>query len=131
VQGHDGLGQRRRSCRGRGGKIRGQPELLFLYRLALAMREPDVDALAERLTVKQMQMWRAYWRCEPFGDDWRRTGRATTLAMRTAGSSVELDFEENFLPSWKPPEVVEQTDEEIAAELAKIPIFRKQMSEVR
>lgn len=95
------------------------------------MREPDVDALAERLTVKQIQMWRAYWRCEPFGDDWRRTGRATTLAMRTAGSSVELDFEENFLPSWKPPPVVEQTDEEIAAELAKIPIFRKQMNERR
>jgi hypothetical protein len=51
--------------------------------------------------------------------------------MRTAGSSVELDFEENFLPSWKPPAVVEQTDEEIAAELAKIPLFRKQMNEAR
>jgi hypothetical protein len=98
------------------------------------MREPDVDALAERLTVRQVAMWRAYWRCEPFGDDWRRTGRATTLAMMAAGSKVETDFENNFLPSWKAPEmpeVVQQTDEEIMAELAKIPIFRKQMREAK
>lgn len=95
------------------------------------MQEPDVDALASRLTVKQLQMWRAFWRCEPFGDDWRRTGRATTLSMISAGSSVPIDFENNFLPSWKAPPVVEQTEEEMAAEFAKIPMFARQMQEAR
>jgi hypothetical protein len=95
------------------------------------MKEPDVDALAARLTVRQIAMWRAYWRCEPFGDDWRRTGRATTLAIQAAGANVAIDFENNFLPSWKAPPVVEQTEEEMAAEFAKIPMFAKQMKEAK
>lgn len=95
--------------------------MLFFFRLALALGEPDLDSLAERMTLRDVARWAAYWRVEPFGDDWRRTGRA---ALLTRGAKPEL--EEMFLPSYRAPE---QTIDDIRSELAKIPAFKKQMEE--
>ena len=82
---------------------------MFLLRLALAMGEPDVDALARRLTGPQLTEWMAYWHLEPFGDDWRRTARAAAFAAKAAGAQVDGDAEDKFLPSYREqPQTIEQ-----------------------
>jgi hypothetical protein len=63
----------------------------------------------------------AAWRVEPFGDEWRRAGRA---ALVMAGGKIEPGDEDKFLPSYR--EKV-QTEAELVAELKKIPGFKKQL----
>ena len=94
---------------------------LFLYRLGLQVGVWDIDAWKKTLTVRQIKSWMAYWRVEPFGDDWRRSGRA---ALVMSGVKIEADTEDKFLPSYRPKQ---QTEAELIAELKKIPGLRKQL----
>ena len=94
---------------------------LFIHRLGLATGEWDVDGLKRRITVRQLKRWMAYWRVEPFGDEWRRTGRGALIAC---GAKIEADTEDKFLPSWREKP---QTEAELIAELKKIPGFAKQL----
>ena len=64
----------------------------------------------------------AMWRVEPFGDEWRRSGRAALVA---SGGKIEADSEDKFLPSYREKQ---QTEAELIAELRKIPGFAKQLA---
>lgn len=96
--------------------------MLFLYRLALEMKEPDVSALASKLTMDQVLGWMAFWMVEPFGDAWRRTARLWMYLAGAWGVKVEDLSESLFLPSHGR---VPQTDAEILAQFEKIPGFKK------
>lgn len=66
----------------------------------------------------------AYWRIEPFGDDWRRSAREALTAAAGFGAKPDPDAEEKFLPSYREKP---QTIDDIRRELAKIPAFAAQM----
>lgn len=72
--------------------------MVFLHRLALATGNWDVDTMAATMTTAQLARWIAYSRLEPFGDDWRRTGRLASITVAAAGAKVEGELEEKFLP---------------------------------
>ena len=95
---------------------------LFIYRLGLAMGIWNIEAFKTQITIRQLRQWMAMWRVEPFGDEWRRSGRAALVA---SGGKIEADSEDKFLPSYleKP-----QTEAELIAELRKIPGFAKQLA---
>ena len=95
---------------------------LFVYRLALAMGIWDVEAFKHTITIRQLRKWMAMWRVEPFGDEWRRSGRAALVA---SGGKIEADSEDKFLPSYREKQ---QTEAELIAELRKIPGFAKQLA---
>lgn len=97
---------------------------LFLYRLAALHRVLDVDEWAKRIPLRVLRGWMAYWVLEPFGDEWSRTGKLAAVTAAAAGSKVEPDFEERFLPSYRAPV---QTEEELKAQLRRIPFFAAQM----
>lgn len=82
----------------------------------------DVDALAAALPLRVLKQWMAYWVVEPFGDEWARTGKLAAVVAASQGAKIEADFEERFLPSYRPRV---QTEAEMLAELMKIPGFRK------
>jgi hypothetical protein len=66
----------------------------------------------------------AYWRIEPFGDEWRRSAREALTAAAGFGAKPDPDAEEKFLPSYREKA---QTIDDIRRELAKIPAFAAQM----
>jgi hypothetical protein len=83
----------------------------------------DIASWRRQITLEQLAQWMAYWRVEPFGGDWRRTGRA---ALAMAGGRVDASAEDKFLPSYRerPP-----TEDEVIAQLKSIPTFRKQLEQ--
>lgn len=68
----------------------------------------------------------AYWRIEPFGDEWRRSAREALTAAAGFGAKPDPDAEERFLPSYREKP---QTIDDIRRELAKIPAFAAQMKQ--
>lgn len=96
----------------------------MLLRLALAMHEPDIDAFSHRITLRQLAIWWAFWRVEPWGNEWRRTSRLVGRVRQAFGQSFTEDDEDQFMPGYRPRV---QTDDEIEAELMKIPQFAEQM----
>lgn len=70
------------------------------------------------MSVQQFRKWRAYYRVEPFGDEWRQASTIATvianaIAMSTAaGSGKKVDENElyalsHFVPGWVDPRAVE------------------------
>lgn len=104
--------------------MRGRSDDVFIYRLALSLGIPNVEAWKKRLTVRQLKLWMAAWRIEPFGDPWRMAARSSLVTAAAFGAKPEPSAEERFLPSYREKP---QTFEELKAELAKIPAFAKQM----
>lgn len=102
---------------------------MFLYRLALAIGEWDVEqthrSLSARITLDQLKRWMAFYRIEPFGDDWRREGRGVAMLGATWTGKFDEGLEERFLPTYRANRP--QTEDEIRAELMKVPGFRKQL----
>ena len=96
----------------------------MLFRLALAMNEPDVDAFASRITIRTLAMWQGFWDVEPFGDEWRQVCRLMNVVRAMAGVETKIEDEEKLMPNYLPPV---QTEAEIVAELAKIPAFAAQL----
>jgi hypothetical protein len=115
----DGAAERREGREGRGGKLRGEPWLTFVHRLAAHHRIPNVADLCRTLSVRQVRRWLAFYRLEPFGNEWRRIGRATALVCRALNAKVSEEFEDMFLPTYDPSRPT-QTPEEMARELAKL-----------
>ena len=99
---------------------------LFLYRLAALHRVLDVDEWAKRIPLRVLRGWMAYWVLEPFGDEWSRTGKLAAVMAEAQGHKLEPDFGDKFLPSYRAPV---QTEEELKAQLRRIPFFAKQMEE--
>jgi len=107
--------------------MRGRSDDVFIYRLALLLGIPNVEAWKRKLTVRQLKLWMAAWRIEPFGDVWRMSARNALVTAAAFGAKPEPAAEEKFLPSYREKP---QTFEELKAELAKIPGFAKQMNQV-
>jgi len=83
-----------------------------------------VETLSKQISLRQLRWWAAYWMVEPFGDDWSRSGKLAAVMAAAQGAKVEPDFEEKFLPSYRAPV---QTEEELKAQLRRIPFFAAQM----
>jgi hypothetical protein len=79
--------------------------------------------LARELTVEQVRLWKAYFLNEPFGCEWQRTARLAAWVAASNGAKLDEDSEEKFLPTWRNRP---QTDDEIAAELAKLPWAKRE-----
>jgi len=99
---------------------------VFTYRLALALQIDQVEAWKRRLTVRQLKRWMAYWRVEPFGDEWRMAARQALTVGAAFGAKPDASAEDRFLPSYR-EKPRPQTLEDIRRELSGIPIFAKQM----
>ena len=99
---------------------------MFLYRLAAHLGIHDVDGLANEISVRQLRRWLAFYRQEPFGNDWRRTARSTVIVAKAVGAKLEDTAEEMFLPTYDPAGPT-QTEEQMLAELMKVPSIRKQI----
>jgi hypothetical protein len=99
---------------------------VFTYRLALQLKIDQVEAWKQRLTVRQLKRWMAYWRVEPFGDEWRMAARQSLTAAAAFGAKPDAESEDKFLPSYREKP---QTLEDIRRELSKIPGFAKQMEQ--
>jgi len=97
---------------------------VFVYRLALELGIPDPEEWKKRLTLRQLRRWMAYWRVEPFGDQWRMAARTSLTTAAGMGAKPDPEAEERFLPSYRDKP---QTEEELRRELMKIPSFREQM----
>jgi hypothetical protein len=70
----------------------------------------------EQFDVDELREWMAFHRfVQPFGDEWRQTGRLAAAIVAPFNSGPPMR-EEDFMPLEKPP----MTGAEIAAELAKI-----------
>lgn len=96
---------------------------MFLYRLATVVGEWNVeqgaDSLSARMTLGQLAEWMAYYRIEPFGQDWWRSARhAATLGAVWTGKFNE-EIEQTFMPTFRPDRP--QTEAEMMAEMAKVP----------
>lgn len=98
---------------------------MFLLRLALRAGEVDVDAMARKVSRRQLVEWMAFWTLEPWGDEWRRSGRLAAVMAAASGATTEVEIEERFLPSYRE---TPQTPEEMRAVLMGIPAFAKQMN---
>jgi hypothetical protein len=72
--------------------------------------------LLESVDAEELAEWEAYWKIEPWGDEWRQTARLTT-ALCTAWGCKNLE-EEMIMPSYRKPP---QSAEQMLAELRKIP----------
>lgn len=77
--------------------------------------------------MRALQRWMAFYRIEPFGDEWGRASLSTLLIIKALGATVTEDFRERFLPSYDPNR--EMTEDEIEAELMKCPGARRHASE--
>lgn len=71
------------------------------------------------MPMPAFRRWFAFYRLEPFGDDWRRTARATVILAGAFGAKTKEDSEEMFLPTYDPRRPT-QTPDEMARELAKL-----------
>jgi hypothetical protein len=103
----------------------------MLYRLALEAGVINVEEeLKPRIKRSQLARWAAYYRVEPWGNPWRRAGRATALIRAALGCRYDKGDEERFLPSYREGDesrpAVPQTDEEIAAALAALPGLKRE-----
>lgn len=97
---------------------------MFLHRLALRFGVMDVDAFAATVPVRVVRQWMVFWNAEPFGDEWRMSGKLASVIAATMGGEVPADFEDKFLPSYRAPV---QTKEQMLEQLRKIPAFAAQM----
>jgi hypothetical protein len=70
--------------------------------------------LLETLDAAELAEWEAFWKIEPWGDEWRQVARLAT-ALCTAWGSKNLE-EEMLMPSHRRPP---QTKEQMLAELKK------------
>lgn len=99
--------------------MRSQSGLMerFCYRLATHHRIADVEAWMQRTPLRQILKWYAYWKVEPFGDDWTRTAVSTLFILQALGHNLNEEFIEKFMPNYDPNRPM--TQDEINAELTK------------
>jgi hypothetical protein len=97
----------------------------------LACGEWNVEEeIRPRITKSQLERWAAFYRCEPWGDPWRREGRAVALLRSAWGIRFDKGDEERFLPTYRPGDEnrlpVPQSDDEIEQALAGLPGLKKE-----
>lgn len=77
------------------------------------------------MDLEELVGWLAFWHLEPFGDSWRRSAR---MAVAVAGSLGKVDdnAESMLMPNYSLEDDC-QSEAEMAAVLAGVPLFREQM----
>jgi len=97
------------------------------------MKEPDPDAMAERMSLPLLMEWLAYYTVEPFGDEWRRSGRLAALVAASAGAKVDgdLEMEDLFMPTGGKYRGMNQTEAQMLEQLRKVPEMRQQIDRRR
>ena len=108
-----------------------EPVYLFLHRLALQMGRWDVDEMAAEIPMPVLWRWFAYWRIEPFGDEWRRSGRLASIVAAASGVRNAGDLEDKFMPGGGKFRDMNQTEIEMLQELRKIDALRQQIDSRR
>lgn len=98
---------------------------MFVYRLALELKITDPMAWVESLPLPVLLGWLAYYQMEPFGDEWRRTGRLASLNAASAGVKITGEMEDLFMPGGGRYRGMNQTEIEMVEELKKIPSYRE------
>ena len=83
------------------------PELRFVFRLAghLGMFAEDV---LKNMSWTEFEAWMIFHNVEPFGDDYRQTGRICASIYNASGNMKKSIDEDNFLPIHKAKLSVEQ-----------------------
>lgn len=94
------------------------------------MRIWNVEAWKKEITVGQIKRWMAYWKAEPFGDEWRAFGKLAASISEAFGSRVGAEYVDRFLPTYRfdPPELTEEEQIEV---LSRNPIIRAQIEASR
>lgn len=103
----------------------------MLLRVAVMAGEWNINSLSQRMDVKTLATWTAYYRISPWGDDWRRSGRLASVIASAAGVRVDGDFEDKFMPGGGRYRGMNQTEREMMEELKKIPQMREQFEQRR
>lgn len=96
----------------------------FLYRLALQTGNWNIRELAEKMTTEDIIGWLGFYRTEPFGDDWRRSGRLAAITVAASGAKAEGELEEKFMPGGGIYRGRNEAGAKILDELRKIPGFK-------
>lgn len=86
--------------------------------MAAQVGRVDVDAMAEEIDTQLFYEWIQFWKEEPFGMEWHRTGMAAYCGLTAAGGKPPADFVAKFLPSYDPTPPM--TDDEIKRRLDSI-----------
>ena len=68
------------------------------------------------MTLDQVHRWMAYYRVEPFGEDWLRTARAVSWIVAALGAKPDESIVDAFLPTYDPDR--EMTVDEINQKMA-------------
>src|SRR3990167_8622323 len=94
--------QRQRTAKRQGartGKLSDHPALIFVYRLACELGEPDIDKLLDGLTAKKLIGWMDYYELEPFG--YSRMDLGNAIRGRRQRPFKVADFMPKFGPRKK------------------------------
>ena len=78
---------------------------MFAYRLGLALGEPDIEAMLDGISAKQLQSWMAYYDIEPFGEE-RADLRSAIVACQIVNVNIPKGKKRfkpgDFMPDFKP-----------------------------
>lgn len=80
--------------------------------------------MKRRLSWRQLFRWAAFYRIEPWGQPWLRSGRQTEIIRSSVGGHFDKHNEERFLITYQQGDEyrskVERSPEEIEAKLARV-----------
>ena len=78
--------------------------------------------------MSMMTEWMAFYRMEPWGDEWRQSGRLATIVAAAAGAKPDGNLEEKFLPGGGIYRGMNADEMRVLDELRKIPGFENHRS---
>lgn len=85
--------------------------------------EWDVDGLGKKIPIPLLVEWMAFYFLEPWGDEWRRSGRLATIVAAASGAKTDGNLEEKFLPGGGIYRGLNPQEAQMLDELRKIPGF--------
>jgi hypothetical protein len=102
---------------------------MFSHRLALQAGEVDVEAMKNRIPWRQLVRWFAFYQLEPWGQEWRRSGRQTALIRSALLGRFDEHDEERFSITYREGDEfrskIPKTQEELAEGLAQLPGLKR------
>lgn len=96
-------------------------------RLALACGEWDLRSFMRKLDAWTLSQWAAFYAREPFGDEWRMTGRLAAMLAAMHGAKTCGDLEDLFIPGGGKYRGMNAAEIAMHEELKKIPQFAKKL----
>lgn len=96
-------------------------------RLALACGEWDIRSFMRKLDAWTLSQWAAFYAREPFGEDWRRSGRLAAMLAAMHGAKTSGDLEDLFMPGGGKYRGMNAAEIAMHDELKKIPQLAKKL----